>query len=170
MRLFLGSFATINDLETIKEHFPMLTARWTPKANIHLTYLFLGESYDPATVIQKLQGIHYLEKSIQLSGLGTFGKPPRILYAKAEDKALLDLHNEIVTRLDLKPDKPFIPHITLARLKKVESMARFKNALKEYEAKVLGELQVELQLIQSELTPQGARYKTLFRFPPRSRH
>ena len=164
MRLFLGSFATIYDYEAIRQDFSMLKARWTPQENIHLTYLFLGDKFSPKSIIQKLHDIEYPIKDIPLSGLGTFGKPPHILYTKAQDQALHQLHTEITRRLDIIPDKLFIPHITLARIKRVEDMSAFRKMVDSYKEKVLGEMQTELQLIKSTLTPEGAKYEILHHF------
>ena len=164
MRLFLGSFAHISNLAEIQRDFPMLKARWTPKENIHLTYLFLGDKLSPESIIQKLQDIEYPTRDIPLSGLGTFGKPPHILYTKAQDQALHRLHREITKRLDIIPDKPFVPHITLARIKRVEDMSAFRKMVDSYKEKVLGEMQTELQLIKSTLMPEGVKYEILHHF------
>ncbi len=164
MRLFLGSFARVNNLEETQRNFPMLRARWTPQENIHLTYLFLGDTYEPNTIIKKLQDIQYPKKTVPLLGLGTFGKPPHILYTKAEDKALHQLHKEITTRLDVTSDKTFIPHITLARIKRVENLSAFRKIVDSYKKKVLGEMEIALQLIESTLTPEGAKYEILYNF------
>ncbi len=164
MRLFLGSFANINHYDAIQKDFSMLQAKWTPEQNIHLTYLFLGDNYKPENIIDKLQKIKYTKATIPIIGLGTFGKPARILYANAEDKALFCLHNEIVHKLNIKPDKPFIPHITLARIKKVENVSALREMIESYHEKALGSMQIELKLVASKLTPQGALYRTIYDF------
>ncbi len=164
MRLFLGSFATINHYDVIQKDFSMLQARWTPEQNIHLTYLFLGDNNKPENIIDKLQKIKYTKTTIPIIGLGTFGEPARILYASAKNEALFHLHNEIVHKLNIKPDKPFIPHITLARIKKVEDVSALNDMIKSYHDKVLGSMQIELKLIASKLTPKGAIYKKIYDF------
>ena len=164
MRLFLGSFATIDCYDAIQKDFSMLHARWTPKQNIHLTYLFLGEKYEPDFIIKKLENIEYHDKIVQIAGVATFGKPPHILYAKVEDKTLTNLHNNIAQRLDLKPERDFIPHITLARIKKIRNFPAFTDMIENYKDKKLGFMQIKLQLIASELTPQGALYTTIYDF------
>ena len=164
MRLFLGSFTTINHYDAIKKDFSMLQARWMPEQNIHLTYLFLGDKHKPENIIHKLQKIKYPKTTIPIIGLGTFGKPAHILYANARNEVLFHLHNEIVHRLNIKPEKPFIPHITLARIKKVENVSALRELIESYQKKVLGTMQLEVKLVASKLTPKGALYKKIYDF------
>ncbi len=164
MRLFLASSAYMENLEKLRQNFPMIEARWTPKENFHLTYHFLGDAYRPETIIEKLQGIEYVKKYVPLTGLGNFGKPPRILYANATDETLLSLHDEIEKRLDFQTDRPFKPHITLARIKKADNMSAFKKVLEDYKNEVLGEIYTELKLFKSILTNQGAHYEEIHTF------
>ncbi len=142
----------------------MLHAKWTPPQNIHLTYLFLGEVKQPEKIIEKLQGIDYEQKDISLKGVGIFGKPPRILFTKADDEAVIKLHKTIANRLNISTQRAFVPHVTLARIKRIGEEKNFQETLEKYNTKHLGSMQLRLDLIQSELTPTGAKYTTLHRF------
>ena len=164
MRLFLGTFATIDYYGLLKERFSFLQGKWVERHNIHLTYLFLGEHPTPYPIIEKLEGIRYEKKEIPLAGLGFFGHPPKVLYAKAEDEALDALHHQIITRLGTTPDKPFVPHVTLCRIKKVLNFSRFIDTVRKYQHHHLGKLQGELTLIESVLTPKGPKYRVIRTF------
>ncbi len=164
MRLFLGTFATIDYYGLLKERFSFVQGKWVERHNIHLTYLFLGEHPTPYPIIEKLEGLQYEKKEIPLISLGFFGHPPRVLYAKAEDVALDALHQEIVTRLGITPDKPFLPHVTLCRIKKVPNFSRFIETLRTYRHQRIGKLANELALIESVLTPKGPKYRVIRTF------
>lgn len=164
MRLFLGSFATIYDYAKIKNSFSFVKGKWVEKKNIHLTLLFLGEVQTPAPIVEALEGIHYRRKKIPLKDLGFFGSPARVLWARCEDDSLLQLHQNIKDRLQLPSDKPFVPHITLCRIKNTGRYERFLDTIRSYEGQELGHLDLKLQLIQSHLTPKGPIYRPIHTF------
>ncbi|WP_187647389.1 RNA 2',3'-cyclic phosphodiesterase [Nitrosophilus labii] len=165
MRLFLGTFAKIDNLAAIKREFEdIIEAKWVEEENIHLTYLFLGEVENPKDIIFKLKNIQYKKKSIQIRSLGYFGRPPKILYAKIEDNEIEALYKNICKRLGIKIDKKYIPHITLARIKKTKNINRFLTKIEEFKNHKLGNMQLELFLIKSELTPKGPKYLVLEKF------
>ncbi|BAF70701.1 RNA 2',3'-cyclic phosphodiesterase [Nitratiruptor sp. SB155-2] len=164
MRLFLGSFATINYYGLIKEKFSFVEGKWVEKHNIHLTYLFLGDIPTPQPIIEKLEGIAKPEKKIGMNHLGFFGHPPKILFAKTMEKSLFELHQEIISRLGIKPKKPFIPHVTLCRIKKVHNFDKFLQNIRQMEGNHLGSIEPKLHLIRSHLTPKGPIYKIIHTF------
>ncbi len=164
MRLFLGAFATIDYYGLVKERFSFVQGKWVERHNLHLTYLFLGEHPTPYPIIEKLEGIQYEKKKIVLSGIGFFGNPPKVLYAKAEDETIERLHQEIIARLGIAPDKPFLPHVTLCRIKKVPKFSRFIETVRKYQHQRLGSLTSELVLIESFLTPKGPKYRVIHTF------
>ena len=164
MRLFLGSFATIEYYGLIKKHFSFMEAKWVEKHNIHLTYLFLGDRPNPYGIIDKLENIHYEKKDIPLHSLGFFGHPPKVLFTKANDETIIDLHKQILDRLQIKPDKPFVPHVTLCRIKRVYGFDRFVSNIRELQNRHFGTLHQELHLIESFLTPKGPKYKIIHTF------
>jgi 2'-5' RNA ligase len=55
--------------------------------------------------------------------------------------------------------RPFAPHLTLARVKRVLRRGDFLATLKGHGGTVLGQLDVDrLELVESQLHPSGARY------------
>ncbi len=164
MRLFLASFAKLKNYQQIKQSFSFIEGKWVEKRNLHITYLFLGEVQTAAPIIEKLQRISYEKKEIPIIGLGFFGNPAKVLYANIQNGALTHLHNEILQRLGTKPDKPFIPHLTLCRIKRVHNFSRFITTIRKYEGATLGSLELELHLVQSHLTPKGPIYRSVATF------
>ncbi len=164
MRLFIGAFAKIYDYEKIKKDFSFIKGNWTKEENIHITYLFLGEVDEHERILGSLCNLEYKKTVIPLKGLGFFGRPPKILYAKADEKPLLQLQKDICSLLGKKSDKPFIPHVTLCRIKDVKEPKRFYQKIEEYEDKTVGELEIKVELIKSTLTPKGPIYSSIGSF------
>lgn len=170
MRLFLGTFATIYDYVGIKKEFSFIEGKWVEKRNLHLTYHFVGEVATPIPIIAKLSSLHYEPRQIPIKALGFFGTPPKILYAKALDESLFDIANQISQLLEIANSKPFIPHITLCRIKRVKNFEKFIKKIRAFEHKPLGIMDLKVELIQSHLTPKGAIYKTIHTFTSHPPH
>ena len=165
MRLFIGSFARILKYEKIKEDFSFLRGKWVEPANLHLTYLFLGEVAVPASIIYRLSQLRYEPKEHPITGLGSFGG--RILFARLDPKPLLPIHRQICDLLGLRPDKPFRPHITLCRIKDIGDRRRFEDLLGRYADTPLGILEPKIHLIESRLAPKGPIYRPIHTFQSR---
>ena len=164
MRLFLGNFVQLYDYVSLKHSFSFLEAKWVKKRNLHITFLFLGEVKEPATIIEKIQGIDYPKIQIPIKGLGYFGSPPKIFYARAEHQAIHDLHAQILQRLDYSEDELFIPHVTLCRIKRIKDQDRFIKQLRLMQNRSFGTAPLKLQLIKSTLTPKGPIYEPIATF------
>ncbi len=165
MRLFLGTFAKIDNLDSIKREFKdVIEAKWVEEENIHLTYQFLGEIENPKDIIFKLKNIHYKKISVEIISLGYFGRPPKILYAKTKNNEIESLYKDICQKLNIKTDKKFIPHITLSRIKKIKNINMFLTKIEKFKNRKLGYMQLELFLIKSELTSKGPKYTVLEKF------
>ena len=88
--------------------------------------------------------------------MGYFGRPPRVLFAKAEEKILYNKAREFKEAgFDLYR---FKPHITLCRIKTIHDYKAYKEKLKTYREKALGLILPEINLDQSTLTAEGAEY------------
>ena len=164
MRLFLGSFAKLEHYGLVKNRFSFMQAKWVEEYNLHLTYLFLGERPEPYTIIDKLERIEYEKRDIPLFDLGFFGHPPKVLFIKVLDEEVTKLHTQIASRLHITSPQPFVPHVTLCRIKRVNGFSRFIETLKEFENQQIGILHQKLHLIESILTPRGPKYKIIHTF------
>ncbi|MGC8965161.1 MAG: RNA 2',3'-cyclic phosphodiesterase, partial [Brevinematia bacterium] len=103
-----------------------------------------------------------------LEGLGVFPNidSPKVLFYKVlENKTLKDIYNVIEDKLLTlgykKEIKPFIPHVTILRIKEVK-VQQFSEKIKKYENRVfLKQKTIVVDLIESILNPRGAIYKKL---------
>jgi len=157
MRLFIASPVRLENYTGIKSDFnDIFSGKWVEENNLHLTWIFLGNVTDSKTVIKKMQKIQTLEREMDIAELGFFGRPPRILFAKAEEKLLYNKARAFKEAgFDLYR---FKPHITLCRIKTIHDYKAYKEKLKEYRKKVLGLILPEINLYESTLTSEGVKY------------
>lgn len=102
-------------------------ARWMPPESLHLTLRFIGE-VDGGTaqdIAEALDSIDASPFALTLTGIDTFGQgeAARVLWVGVErEPALLELRERVESALrfaGIAPDaQKYIPHVTLARLKK----------------------------------------------------
>ena len=103
--------------------------RWVDPASLHLTLAFLGElddaRFEAATqTARPVAGVH-APFTLRLAGLGTFGsaRSPRVIWVGlAGEKARLlalraALTDDLAARGFPREERPFSPHLTLARIK-----------------------------------------------------
>lgn len=149
-------------------------ARWVDTSQIHLTLRFIGD-VDPQTVskIKKaLSGIHFPSFPLCVAGVGHFPPRgfPRVLWVGVEPRAeLVALQKGIESALQqagVPPEeRPFSPHITLARLKETPPAAigAFESLHRELAYPSFPA--AEYVLYSSVLTPKGAIHRKEEVFP-----
>ena len=158
---------------------PLPSVRWVDPAGIHLTLAFLGELSDG-----ELAGvIHAAETaarqvppfSYRFSQIGSFGSPrqPRVIWLGIDEPtgALQQLHrilNRELTRRNFEVDqRPFSPHLTLARLKAPlppDEQQRLQALLNNEHPKIKPSNNYPVQVVsvmKSELLRTGAQYTCL---------
>ena len=162
MRLFIASPVTFDDYDSIRNDFKgIIEGKWVEEENLHLTWVFLGDVKDAQPIIDKMQNITPLESEVGIAELGYFGRPPRVFFAKAEEKLLYEKAKEFKKAgFDLYR---FKPHITLCRIKAIHDYKTYKEILKSYREKMLGVIKPEIALFQSTLTSEGAHYQCRWR-------
>lgn len=161
-----------NWCERVAPHFPFRT--WVHKDDYHLTLAFLGAVSDKQlqAVKEKMAAIcnNYSPFSLTLKGIGTFGisSSPRILWQGIEREETLwllrhDIYEACRTLGFSLDDRPFAPHITLARKWKEEKPFR----LADLPAAVEGHVSVrEIVLYQTHLD-RVPKYEAIASFPLR---
>lgn len=163
-RLFLAQPVKIFDYEAIKNDFKdVVTGRWVPMQNLHLTLHFFADKFEKEFLIERLSGLDLKADSSEIKGLEVFGENKKILFAKTHNAQLQTLHRQIQESLELAVEE-FIPHITLLRIKKVNHEELLEKRRRLYDDKIIGIVEPTIQLIQSHLTPQGAQYTLLKEF------
>lgn len=151
--------------------------KWAKVGTIHLTLKFLGEVEEGR--IGPLAGALGCAAEagdascpVEIAGLGTFGDRdrPHVVWAGVVDpaSALKRLHIEVERACaDVgyqREDRPFRPHLTLARLK--SPSRSLEAALKSIGAPAIGSFEARsFALYQSLLTPTGALHTRLREFP-----
>lgn len=144
--------------------------RWVPRASLHLTLRFLGDAEEAAA--SRLAGALEAEAArrpplrLSVEGSGLF---PRVVWAGcAGDLGPLAAAVDGIATAHGFPREPlpFVPHITIGRVKSARHEARLRAALP---AGALGAFDAtELVLVRSTLRPEGPLYERIAAFPFRS--
>ncbi len=140
-------------------------ARWTRPQGIHLTLKFLGGIPDPQVekVKQRLAALGRFEPfRIEVRGFGFFpeARRPRVFWAGVEAQlGLAELAVRVEAAMETlgfpREDRPFHPHLT-----------DLEKALGEFGETFLGAFEpAEFFLFESRLSPRGAEYRKVARFP-----
>jgi 2'-5' RNA ligase len=151
--------------------------KWARAENLHVTLKFLGET--ESAKLNALQNVLSTVRSpdqvnLEFRGLGFFPneKRPRVFWAGMETSANLktlaaDI-DQAAHRLGFSLEqRPFTPHLTLARFSLPGVPPKLLQAVQRKTAHPFGSLRTqEFHLIESKLKPSGAEYTTLqtFRF------
>ena len=149
--------------------------RWTRPQGFHLTLKFLGHVPDDQIdrVIEALQPLRRFEKfSVEVKGFGFFpnARRSRVLWVGVEAPAALE---ELARRLEsamerlgfAREERPFTPHLTLARFKSPQALPGLEQLLNRRSEASLGRFDVsEFVLFESKLSPHGAEYKRVMSF------
>jgi 2'-5' RNA ligase len=151
-------------------------ARWTQPEGIHLTLKFLGEISDPKVrqVCGSLKNLGRFEGfAIGLKGFGFFpdARRPRVFWVGVEAPAglrrLAEQVEEAMGRIGFaREERAFRPHLTLARFREPQPQPALQALLTQLGEQELGNFEVsEFFLFESKLSPQGAEYRKVERFP-----
>jgi 2'-5' RNA ligase len=186
MRVFMainpspGIVAALRKLQRhLQQELPGDDIRWVPADQIHLTLRFIGD-LDPQRLEPLIAAMDEACRPVSplhlgVGGLGVFpeGPHPRIIWTGLTgDLATLQ---QLRTSVDAvcgtlgirREEHEFRPHLTLARVKRLEpdGFTRLAGLIDAPEWRSLGEWLVDrAELIQSILTPKGATYKPLETF------
>jgi len=151
-------------------------ARWLRAENLHVTLKFIGDSPP-----EKLPAIRKSLAAVQTDGpiavdfcgLGFFpdDRRPRVLWAGITANGQLE---RLALRIDsaLEPlgfpreQRPFSPHLTLARLRSPGGVEALRAAARQRDAQSFGRFAAnEFILFSSELKPAAAEHTPLAAFP-----
>ena len=180
MRLFIAIELTSGIRDTLAAFLKELRgvvphAKWVRVENLHVTLKFLGE-VEPAKLraIQQTLSTIRSERPVglQFRGLGFFPneKRPRIFWLGMGASSNLnvlaaDIDNGMHKLSFPLQERPFTPHLTLARFQPPGMPPKLGSATKEYSNRNFGSLTAsEFHLIESKLKASGAEYTTLQSF------
>jgi 2'-5' RNA ligase len=159
----------------VREAAPDARASWARDANLHLTFKFLGEIPKVAVAdfssaaSRAVAGLAPF--SIRLEQTGVFPKhgPARVLWIGIDDSSgklgelQKRLENEATKEGFEKDDRPFHPHLTIARVRQPQHAEALATAHKHME---FGPVEVpvsELLVFRSELSSAGSTYTVISR-------
>lgn len=150
--------------------------KWSPLDNLHITTKFIGDW--PESRLDELSaalGCLTLTAplTVELRSLGWFPneRSPRVLYLAVERcPALEELAartSECLERLGLpKEERPYAPHLTLARVKNPVPLTRLKHRVAELEHATVGAFTVyRHSLFRSDPGSNASVYRKLKEFP-----
>ena len=150
--------------------------KWVRAANLHVTLKFLGTT-DPTKIPQIVGALQSIRSpqpvTLEFRGLGFFPneKRPRVFWAGMMSSPNLpalaaDIDQAMPQFGFPLEDRPFTPHLTLARFDPPGMPPNLGAALKQHTSANFGSLSTrEFHLIESELKPTGAEYTTVQSFP-----
>lgn len=162
-----------------QKRFKKADIKWTAAEQFHITLRFFGHilSADLRRVEERVQPICARTKTFMLrfSGLGCFPRPasPQVFWCGVQEESgeLAKLHQEITrvtADIGKAPDeREFRAHLTLARVKQMSGSLRkeWACAVEQSDLEIPTMWAVkEVLLMQSQLSPSGAKYSILSSF------
>jgi 2'-5' RNA ligase len=150
--------------------------RWTRPEGIHLTLKFLGEITERQVkqVSESLSSFKpFAAFSVEVKGFGFFpgAARPRVLWAGVQaPQELVQLAREVEVRMEKsgfpREQRAFNPHLTLARFNNPGAQPTLRALVEQQVDVTLGRFEItQFYLFESKLSPRGAEYRKVARFP-----
>jgi len=141
----------------------LFSGKFVEPANLHLTLCFLGY-----LDVEALERVKNILRTIQfepfIMSLGTLGlfvpECPRIIWIDLQSKGVVTLQKLIDQKISTvigSELKPFVSHVTLARIKQVFNQQKLLQKLEKITVKPLVFTVNQFILKRSELTRKGPR-------------
>lgn len=181
MRLFIGmsldseSAAALSRLREKFEPGSGPDLRWSAPQGWHVTLQFLGSVTGERAVcaVEQLNKIDAAPVPLCIEGLGFFDRAGVFWAGVALTPELLALQQCVTAAMRncgfSSEDRPYSPHITLARAKGrsgAKALAPLKAALEKSKARLHADCTArEFLLYESFPGPEGSRYEVRARFP-----
>jgi len=171
------SLELLNKIDFLENNLKHELINWIKKDHYHLTLRFLGEISERRipTIIKSLQKVFSQEYSFTLgiNSLGLFGSTynPRVLWLGVDEIVeIKTIHQKV--ELELKrigfpsDNQNFIPHISIARIKKLHDKKFFHSLILKPKFETIQSQEVtEVILYESILSTKGAEYQIVEIFP-----
>jgi 2'-5' RNA ligase len=152
--------------------------RWVPPENLHITLYFLGSLEEGGIEEIERAGLNAVNGkeafTVQVEGVSAFPSVsrPRVFWVGVSDEGRLksiyeDLGRELAAcSLEVPLEKSgYVPHITLGRVKQRCSASLMEQVRTAAAARFGGCTVDHLTLYQSVLSPRGASYRQVLRWP-----
>ena len=153
------------ELQGVQEAIaPFFEGRFTPVENLHVTLKFLGEIDEEmiGRVHESLEGAAFEHILARIGGFGSFSN--RIIWAQIT--GIKHVQRTIDTALSdhFPKEHRFMSHATIARVKRCTNRAGLRAALKALHVPLTWQF-TDVELIESHLSEDGARYETIASYP-----
>lgn len=159
----------INRIQCLLKQKDLFSGNYVDSQHAHLTLTFLGdvdESMIPE-IKKRLQSIEYRPMKARLSNLDFFksrAKTPKVIFINVECPELVDLAKQIddaLSGLFAPESRPFVTHVTIARIKGICDYAAFSDFIKTVNVESL-EFDITSFIIKSSiLTSNGPIYSDI---------
>ncbi|MCF6171562.1 MAG: RNA 2',3'-cyclic phosphodiesterase [Bacteroidales bacterium] len=150
--------------------------RWVEPGNLHITLKFFGETQAEKTALiqaalkkaaLKFSTFHLILKKTAI--FGSSYQPRVIWFGTEENKQILFLSNEILSKLDsavfLRDRQNFVPHLTLGRMRGVKYNKDFQRIIASFAEVFVQEVKIsEFALFESKLYPGGPVYTVIEKY------
>ena len=170
---------SLQHIARLRDEVPQTQASWS-RDNVHLTLKFLGEI--PQSRVENLSqaasrsvaGLSPFEVFVEETGAFPQHGPPRVLWIGVTDASgeLAELHarleEECAKAGFAKEERPFHPHLTLARLRKPQGARTLASAHQELGFEPVVVTVSELLVMRSELTNEGSKHSVISKHPLKS--
>lgn len=159
----------------LRERFKEVRASWPRAENLHLTLKFLGEIEESRAALVSAAAARAAGESqpfgLTVEGAGAFPPrgAPRVLWLGVRDESggLARLHGRLEAECAAagfeREERPFHPHLTLARLRAPQGARPLAQFHQEAGFPAARFSVTELAVVLSELGPGGSRYTPLSR-------
>jgi 2'-5' RNA ligase len=173
-----GSLSAAQD--ELRRMLRPLAASWTRAENMHLTLRFLGDVHCDrvealtASVMAATTGFGSMHLVAERLGVFPDLRFPRVVWAWVHDDAnrLAELQRRVAAATNgftcERAEEKFTGHITLARIKQIKRPQAevIASCLQRAVNRRFGDWSADhLELVRTELSPEGSRYTCLANFP-----
>jgi RNA 2',3'-cyclic 3'-phosphodiesterase len=157
----------------LRKEVPDAAASWSRVENIHLTLKFFGnvevERIAHITEAAERAVKQFSTFQIGVGGTGVFPRAsrPQVLWIGVSDPAgqltalQEKLENECAAEGFPKEDRAYKPHLTIARLRKLDGARHLAGAHLQMKFEPIDVELKELVLFHSELSPRGSQYTVI---------
>ena len=164
-----------NHINRLRELVPHARASWSREESIHLTLKFLGKIETSLlgrlsdAAARAVSDFSPFQLTFEETGVFPQQGSPRVLWIGVRDETgkLAELHERLEDRCAregfAREERPFHPHLTIARLRKPQGARALAAVHKEMSFEPAAVAVAELLVIRSELSDQGSRYTVISR-------
>ncbi len=168
INLTLEAINEVRKIQKIIESKDLFIGKFTELKNLHLTLKFLGEITENniKKIKERLKQISFGFFEGELENIGVFSEHfIKIIWIELTGN-VFELQKQIDEKLQdfFEPEKRFMSHITIARVKHVKDKKKLIDILKKINHKKIKFKIDSFYLMESELKSEGPVYKVIEKY------